>query len=66
MQNNLLPKLKLPTKSRRSGGGTKQELGLDPTLVGSSGGVFEVEYGGKLVFSKKELGRFPNAGEAST
>jgi hypothetical protein len=25
--------------------------------------VFEVEHSGKLVFSKKDLGRFPNPGE---
>jgi len=28
-------------------------------LVESSGGVFEIEYGGKLLFSKKKVGRFP-------
>ncbi|MCL6594213.1 MAG: Rdx family protein [Alicyclobacillus sp.] len=28
-------------------------------LVPSSGGVFEVTVGGKLIFSKKELNRFP-------
>ncbi len=28
-------------------------------LVPSSGGVFEVEVDGKLVFSKKKEGRFP-------
>jgi len=27
------------------------------------GGVFEVQVDGKLVFSKKELGRFPEPGE---
>jgi selenoprotein W-related protein len=32
-------------------------------MVQSSGGVFEVEYGGKLLFSKKSLGRFPDEGE---
>jgi selenoprotein W-related protein len=29
------------------------------TLVPSDGGVFEVEVDGKLVFSKKSEGRFP-------
>lgn len=32
-------------------------------LQPSSGGVFEVTYGGNLIFSKKALGRFPNPGE---
>jgi selenoprotein W-related protein len=40
-----------------------KELGIGSELIGSRGGVFEIEYGGKLVFSKKELGRFPNDGE---
>ena len=41
----------------------KKELGIEPQLIESAGGVFEVEYGGNLVFSKKNLGRFPNQGE---
>jgi selenoprotein W-related protein len=32
-------------------------------LVQSSGGVFEVEHEGKLIFSKKALSRFPEDGE---
>jgi len=40
-----------------------KELGLKAELVRSSGGVFEVEYGGKLLFSKKQSGRFPTDGE---
>jgi selenoprotein W-related protein len=36
----------------------KQEVeGLE--LVPASGGVFEVEVDGKLIFSKKKEGRFP-------
>jgi selenoprotein W-related protein len=38
-------------------------LGLESELIASSGGVFEIEYGGNLVFSKKNLGRFPGEGE---
>jgi selenoprotein W-related protein len=38
-------------------------LGLESELIASSGGVFEIEYGGNLVFSKKKLGRFPDQGE---
>ncbi len=41
----------------------KNKLGIQSELVESGGGVFEVEYGGSLVFSKKNLGRFPNEGE---
>jgi len=38
-------------------------LGIESELIASSGGVFEIEYGGNLVFSKKDLGRFPDQGE---
>jgi selT/selW/selH-like putative selenoprotein len=33
--------------------------------VEGAGGVFEVEYGGKLVFSKAKLGRFPEEDEVA-
>jgi selenoprotein W-related protein len=33
------------------------------TLIESSGGVFEVDADGKLIFSKKQLDRFPEDGE---
>jgi len=32
-------------------------------LVKKSGGIFEVAWGGELLFSKRVLGRFPNPGE---
>jgi selenoprotein W-related protein len=35
----------------------------DVELVESSGGVFEVSRNGKLLFSKKQLGRFPTDAE---
>jgi selenoprotein W-related protein len=41
----------------------EHELGIQAELIGSSGGVFEIEYEGKLVFSKKAIGRFPDVGE---
>lgn len=41
----------------------KDATGIDPQLIESSGGVFEIEYNGKLVFSKKQLDRFPEDGE---
>ena len=34
------------------------------TLIPSQGGVFEISVDGKLLFSKTELGRFPEDGEA--
>ncbi len=42
------------------------EFGAEVELVKSSGGVFEVRADDKLVFSKKSLGRFPEAGELSS
>jgi len=41
----------------------EQKLGITPELVESSGGVFEIVIGGKLIFSKKRLDRFPSDGE---
>jgi len=41
----------------------KQHLGVDSTLIAGSGGVFEVNVDGKMVFSKKSVGRFPEPGE---
>ena len=38
----------------------KKNLGANTTLTPSSGGVFEVIVDGKPVFSKKQVGRFPN------
>ena len=41
------------------------ELGqaLDVELIAGSGGVFEVMVYNRLVFSKKNMDRFPNNGE---
>jgi selenoprotein W-related protein len=36
---------------------------LQPTLIKSRGGVFEVTLDGELLFSKKKAGRFPESGE---
>jgi len=41
----------------------KQSRGVDATLVPGSGGVFDVVVDGQLIFSKKQLGRFPEPGE---
>ena len=36
---------------------------VDVELIAGSGGVFEVVVDGKQIFSKKQLGRFPEDGE---
>ena len=41
----------------------KKNLGADTTLTPGSSGVFDVIVDGKTVFSKKQVGRFPNDGE---
>ncbi len=41
----------------------KKARGIDAKLVGGSGGVFDVVVDGRLVFSKKQVGRFPEPGE---
>jgi hypothetical protein len=45
----------------------KKRFGVDSTLIKKSGGIFEVslrsDQGDEVLFSKKALGRFPNAGE---
>jgi selT/selW/selH-like putative selenoprotein len=37
----------------------KQHRGVDSTLIRGSGGEFEITVDGRLVFSKKQEGRFP-------
>ncbi|MCA9741882.1 MAG: SelT/SelW/SelH family protein [Deferribacteres bacterium] len=32
-------------------------------MIGSSGGVFEINFNGQLIFSKKQTGRFPTHDE---
>ena len=41
----------------------KQRFGVDAELIRGKDGVFDVRVDGKLVFSKHELGRFPEPGE---
>ncbi len=36
---------------------------MDATLVGGGGGEFEVSLDGRLIFSKKSEGRFPDVAE---
>lgn len=37
----------------------EKELGITPEYIKSGGGVFEIVSDGKLIFSKKAAGRFP-------
>jgi selenoprotein W-related protein len=41
----------------------KRDLGAESTLLPGGGGVFDVIVNGKVVFSKKGVGRFPEPGE---
>ena len=41
----------------------KRARGLETTLTKGSGGQFEVSLDGELIFSKKQLGRFPDLDE---
>ncbi len=41
----------------------RKKYGVEPELVRSSGGVFEVTVGNELIFSKKKERRFPAPGE---
>jgi selenoprotein W-related protein len=42
------------------------KFGILAEMRPSSGGVFEVTLNGSLIFSKIQLGRFPNDGEIVT
>ena len=41
----------------------KSELGHTSEYIKSGGGLFEVTANGKIIFSKKETGRFPSNDE---
>ncbi|MCA9062858.1 MAG: Rdx family protein [Planctomycetaceae bacterium] len=41
----------------------RKRFGVDAELIKGSGGVFEVEVDGQLIFSKKQTGRFPTHDE---
>ena len=41
----------------------KQERGIEPELIQGSGGIFDVKMEGRLIFSKKVAGRFPDEEE---
>jgi selenoprotein W-related protein len=37
----------------------RKELGIEPELIKSGGGAFEVRVNGELIYSKLSTGRFP-------
>lgn len=41
----------------------KKARGIEAKLLKGSGGQFEVTLDGRLIFSKKQLGRFPEPNE---
>jgi selenoprotein W-related protein len=41
----------------------RARFGVEPELIKGKDGVFEVVANGALVFSKRQLGRFPDPGE---
>jgi len=41
----------------------KQALSAECELIAAGGGVFEISVDGDMVFSKHNLGRFPDDGE---
>ena len=41
----------------------KKRLGVESKLIAGSGGVFDVTADGKVIFSKKSVGRFPETDE---
>ena len=41
----------------------KKRLGLESHLIAGGGGVFDVALDGKVIFSKKKVGRFPEVQE---
>jgi len=41
----------------------KEQFGVEAELIRGKDGVFDVRVDGSLVFSKHELGRFPEPGE---
>jgi len=41
----------------------KKRLGIDSKLIPGGGGVFDVSVDGKVIFSKKAMGRYPDPEE---
>jgi selT/selW/selH-like putative selenoprotein len=43
----------------------REAFGVESTLVPGDNGIFDVTVDGKVVFSKYEIGRFPQPGEVA-
>jgi len=43
----------------------KQATGIEATLVGGSGGIFEIRKDGEILWKKERGGSFPAEGEAA-
>ena len=41
----------------------ERQFGIKAELIKGMGGVFEVKFNNSMIFSKKELSRFPNENE---
>lgn len=41
----------------------KKRLGVESKLIPGGGGIFDVSVDGKVIFSKKSVGRFPETQE---
>ena len=41
----------------------KKKYQVEPKLIAGAGGIFDVRVDGKLIFSKHEVGRFPEDAE---
>jgi predicted Rdx family selenoprotein len=39
--------------------------GVEIQLIEGKGGIFDIKKDGKIIYSKKETGRFPKAGEVT-
>jgi len=44
-------------------GGIEKEFGVKSKLIEGSGGIFDVKVNGKLIYSKRATGRFPENDE---
>ena len=41
----------------------KKTFKVEPKLIAGAGGIFDVKVDGKMIFSKDEVGRFPEDAE---
>ena len=55
--------IEMAWEDRTSFDAIKKQFGIEAKMIESSGGVFEVTLNSSLIFSKKDLGRFPTKNE---